>query len=189
MRRLFFLIQVLLLCACRNDLEQVKAITDNTLEPVQSSRNAVYIFSEKGEKQSRLEAKLLEQFDLGGDEDYMLASDGFQMIFFDSLEQEDAHITAKFGKFEEKKRRFTAWGTVVLVNELGEKLETEELIYLPDSARITSEKQVKITMEGGTVLHGKGLESNDNFTQYRILQPSGEILLDDNQNETDGKNQ
>ena len=50
-------------------------------------------------------------------------------------------------------------------------------------------KQVKITMEGGTVLHGKGLESNDNFTQYRILQPSGEILLDDNQNETYGENE
>jgi hypothetical protein len=75
------------------------------------------------------------------------------------------------------------------VNELGEKLETEEIVYLVDSARITSDKQVKITMEGGTVLHGKGLESNDNFTQYRILQPSGEILLDDNQTENDGENQ
>jgi LPS export ABC transporter protein LptC len=189
MRRTFLLIPILFLFACKNDLEQVKAITDSSLQPVQSSRNAVYIFSEKGEKQSRLEANLLEQFSPKGGEEYMLASNGFRIIFFDSLEREDAHVTAKFGKFEEKKKRFTAWESVVLVNELGEKLETEELVYLVDSARITSDKQVKITMEGGTVLHGRGLESNDNFTQYRILQPSGEILLDDNQNETYGENE
>jgi LPS export ABC transporter protein LptC len=149
----------------------------------------VYVFSEKGQKQSRLEASLLQQFNPEGDEDYMLASNGFRMVFFDTLEREDAHLTANFGKLEEKKKRFTAWGSVVLVNELGEKLETEEIVYLVDSARITSDKQVKITMEGGTVLHGKGLVSNDNFTQYRILQPSGEILLDDNTTGADGENQ
>ena len=186
--RIIALMILVSISACKNDLEQVKAITDNKLEPVQTSKNAVYIFSEKGEKQSRLEANLLQQFDPEGDEDYMLASNGFRLVFFDSLEREDAHVTAQFGKFEEKKRRFTAWDSVVLINELGEKLETEEIVYLVDSARITSDKQVKITMEGGTVLRGKGLESNDNFTQYRILQPSGEILLDDNSSDNDGEN-
>jgi LPS export ABC transporter protein LptC len=186
--RIIALMILVSISACKNDLEQVKAITDNKLEPVQTSKNAVYMFSEKGEKQSRLEANLLQQFDPEGDEDYMLASNGFRLVFFDSLEREDAHVTAQFGKFEEKKRRFTAWDSVVLINELGEKLETEEIVYLVDSARITSDKQVKITMEGGTVLRGKGLESNDNFTQYRILQPSGEILLDDNSSDNDGEN-
>jgi LPS export ABC transporter protein LptC len=187
--RIIAILFVLFISACKNDLEQVKAITDNNLEPVQTSNNAVYMFSEKGERQSRLEANLLQQFDPEGDEDYMLASNGFRLVFFDSLKSEDAHVTARFGKFEEKKRRFTAWDSVVLVNELGEKLETEEIVYLVDSARITSDKQVKITMEGGTVLRGKGLVSNDNFTQYRILQPSGEILLDENTNDSNGKNQ
>jgi LPS export ABC transporter protein LptC len=187
--RIITLILIISLCACKNDLEQVKAITNDNLEPVQSSHNAVYVFSEKGQKQSRLEASLLEQFNPKDDEDYMLASNGFRMVFFDTLQREDAHLSANFGKLEEKKKRFTAWGTVILVNELGEKLETEEIVYLVDSARITSDKQVKITMEGGTVLHGKGLVSNDNFTQYRILQPSGEILLDDNTNEANGENE
>ena len=186
--RIIALMILVSISACKNDLEQVKAITDNKLEPVQTSTNAIYMFSEKGEKQSRLEANLLQQFDPEDDEDYMLASNGFRLVFFDSLEREDAHVTAQFGKFEEKKRRFTAWDSVVLINELGEKLETEEIVYLVDSARITSDKQVKITMEGGTVLRGKGLESNDNFTQYRILQPSGEILLDDNSSDNDGEN-
>lgn len=182
-------ILTLALCGCRNDIEQVRAITDNNSHPVQTSYNAVYTFSEKGKKQTRLEATLLEQFEMEGDGDYLLARNGFTMIFFDNSQQEDARITATNGKYEEKKKLLTAWDSVVLTNKAGEKLETEELIYLQDSARIVTDKQVTITLSGGTVLRGRGLESNDSFTQYRIIQPTGDIIVEENQDTTYGKNQ
>ena len=184
---LFFVL--LLLTACRNDIEQVRAITDKNTHPVQTSHNAVYSFSEKGKMQTRLEATLLEQFELEGDEDYLLASNGFTMIFFDASEQEDARISARNGKYEEKKKTLTAWDAVVLMNKSGEKLETEQLVYLQDSARIVTDKPVVITLVGGTVLRGRGLESNDSFTKYRILQPTGDIMVEENKENTDGKNQ
>jgi LPS export ABC transporter protein LptC len=180
---------MVLLSACRNDIEQVRAITDKNTHPVQTSHNAVYSFSEKGKMQTRLEATLLEQFELEGDEDYLLASNGFTMIFFDASEQEDARISARNGKYEEKKKTLTAWDAVVLMNRSGEKLETEQLVYLQDSARIVTDKPVVITLVGGTVLRGRGLESNDSFTKYRILQPTGDIMVEENKENTDGKNQ
>jgi LPS export ABC transporter protein LptC len=179
----------LILAGCRNDIEQVRAITDKNTHPTQTSHNAVYTFSEKGKKQTRLEATLLEQFEMEGEDDYLLASNGFTMIFFDSSAQEDARITAGNGKYEEKKKLLTAWDSVILTNKAGEKLETEELIYLQDSARIVTDKQVTITLSGGTVLRGRGLESNDSFTQYRIIQPTGDIMVEENQDSTHGKNQ
>jgi LPS export ABC transporter protein LptC len=187
-RNAIFLISIVV-AGCRNDIEQVRAITDNNTHPVQTSYDAVYSFSEKGKKQTRLEATLLEQFELEGDDDYLLASNGFRMIFFDSSEQEDARIEARNGKYEEKKKLLTAWDSVVLTNKAGEKLETEELIYQQDSARIVTDKQVTITLSGGTVLRGRGLESNDSFTQYRIIQPTGDIMVEENQDSTHGKNQ
>jgi len=132
---------------------------------------------------------MLEQFELDGDDDYLLASNGFSMIFFDSLNQEEARITALNGKYQENKKTLTAWSDVVLMNAAGEKLETEELIYLQDSARITSNQAVTITLKGGTILRGTGLESNDSFTQYRILQPTGDILVEEESDTTYGKNQ
>jgi LPS export ABC transporter protein LptC len=180
---------MLLLSACRNDIEQVRAITDKNTHPVQTSHNAVYSFSEKGKMHTRLEATLLEQFELEGDEDYLLARNGFTMIFFDANELEDARISARNGKYEEKKKTLTAWESVVLMNKSGEKLETEELIYLQDSARIVTDKPVVITLVGGTVLRGRGLESNDSFTQYRILQPTGDIMVEENKEITYGKNE
>lgn len=180
---------VVFLLGCRNDIEQVRAITNTNTHPIQTSYNAQYSFSEKGKLQTRLEATLLEQFDLAGDEDYLLASNGFKMIFFDPTEVEEARITAQFGKYEEKKKLLTAWGNVILTNKAGEKLETEELIYLQDSARIETEKLVTITLSGGTVLRGRGLESNDSFTQYRIIEPTGDILVEENQPENNGKDE
>jgi LPS export ABC transporter protein LptC len=184
-----FFFALLMLSACRNDIEQVRAITDKNTHPVQTSHNAIYSFSEKGKKQTRLEATMLEQFELEGDEDYLLASNGFTMIFFDANEQEDARISARNGKYEEKKKTLTAWESVVLMNKSGETLETEELVYLQDSARIVTYKPVVITLVGGTVLRGRGLESNDSFTKYRILQPTGDIMVEENKENTDGKNQ
>jgi len=186
---LIFHVMVTLLCGCNNDIEQVRAITDKNTHPVQTSHNAVYSFSEKGKKQTRLEATLLEQFEAEGDEDYLLVSNGFTMIFFDSGQQEEARISAKSGKYQEKQKLLTAWDSVVLSNKAGEKLETSELIYMQDSARIVTDKAVTITLSGGTVLRGKGLISNDSFTQYRILQPTGDIVVEETQDSTYGKNQ
>ena len=188
-RPFLLFLSLLLAVACRNDIEQVRAITDKNTHAAQTSYNASYTFSEKGKKQTRLEANQLEQFELEGDEDYLLASGGFTMIFFDANTQEDARISAQNGRYEEKRKTLTAWDTVILTNKAGERLETEELIYVQDSARIFTDKQVKITLSGGTVLHGRGLESNDSFTNYKILQPTGDILVDQNQQTTNGENQ
>lgn len=180
---------ILLVVSCKNDIQQVRAITEKNTHATQTSYNAVYTFSEKGKKQTRLEANLLEQFDLEGDEDYLLASNGFSMIFFDSIGREEARITARNGKYEEKKKLLTAWDSVVLANSAGEKLETEELIYMQDSARIVSDKFVTITLQGGTLLRGRGLESNDSFTRYRIMQPTGDILVEESIQLSNGENQ
>lgn len=178
-----------ILAACRNDIADIRAITDKNTKPVQTSYNASYTFSEKGLKQTRLEAGLLEQYKVEGEDDYIVASGGFKMIFFDSLQLEEARVTADSGRYEEKKKTLMARGNVLLLNTQGEKLETEELIFDQDSALIYTDKRVKITLSGGTVLHGLGLRSNDNFTRYRIIKPTGDLVLDEDQNTDHGENQ
>jgi len=187
----FFSLIFLLAClsACRNDIADIRAITDKNTKPVQTSYDANYTFSERGKKQTRLQANQLEQFEVEGDDDYILASHGFSMTFFDSIQREEARITADNGIYEEKKKSLRAWGTVVLTNVAGEKLETEELIFDQDSALIYTDKRVKITMAGGSVLHGLGIESNDSFTRYRILQPTGDLVLEEKTDSLHGEDQ
>lgn len=165
------------LTACRNEISEIRAITDANNLPVQTSYNSEYIFSEKGKMENKLTATQLDQYE--GERDYIEASGGFTMIFYDTLEQEEARLTAVHGRFEEKQKRMTVWEKVELLNVKGEKLETEELIFLQDSAKIYTDKYVTITSENGSVLHGQGLQSNDSFTKYKILKPHGDLYVDE----------
>jgi LPS export ABC transporter protein LptC len=179
--RIYSLILLSALCAaCQNEIADIRAITDINNKPVQTSYNATYTFTEKGTKQYQLIAKQLDQYQHDSGE-YILASGGYTMIFFDSLENEEARLSAQFGKYTEKEKKLIAWEDVVLFNTKGEKLETSELIYLQDSASIRSSKPVTITTMNGSVIRGRGLESNESFTRYKILEPTGDLVVEEKQ--------
>ncbi len=168
---LFFM---LMFHSCQNEIAEIRAITDANNLPIQTSIKAEYNFSEKGKLKNKLIANQIDQFQ--GDENYIEASGGFTMIFFDSLEKEQARLSAQRGKYIEKEKSMKAWDNVVLMNINGEKVETEELIFKQDSNRIYTNKYVTITSKQG-ILHGNGMESNDSFTKYRIIKPIGDFLL------------
>jgi LPS export ABC transporter protein LptC len=174
-----------LLSSCQNEISEIRSITDINNKPVQTSYHAEYIFSEKGKMNNKLIATQMDQYQ--GEQDYIEASGGFAMIFYDSLEQEEARLTAQNGKYIEKEKKLIAWDNVILRNSKGEKLETSELIFEQDSARIFTEKQVIISSANGTVIRGNGMISNDSFTKYKILQPTGDLYVEDKNENSDAK--
>ena len=58
------LIGILFFCcvSCQNEIAEIKAVTDDFNYPVQSIVDAEYVFSERGERSTRLESPLLERF-------------------------------------------------------------------------------------------------------------------------------
>ncbi len=180
LRKYFLLSGAVCMAACQNEISDIRAITDDNSKPVQTSYQATYTFTEKGKKQYQLVAKQLDQY-INDSGEYIIASGGYTMVFFDSLENEEARLSAVSGKYTEKKKTLIAWDNVVLYNTKGEKLETSELIYKQDSASIQSSKPVIITTMNGSVIRGRGLVSNESFTRYKILEPTGDLVIDEKQ--------
>ena len=176
---ILYVLLMLVSSGCQNDIKEIRAITDPRVLPLQTSINSEYRLSEKGKRKNILKAAQLDQYQ--GEEDYIIASGGYEIAFYDSLEVQDAKLTATTGRYSENNKKMVATGNVILSNRAGAKLETEEITFLFDSARIYSDKFVTITTENGSVLKGKGLESNDSFTKYKILQPTGDLYLNENQ--------
>ncbi|HIN39145.1 MAG TPA: LPS export ABC transporter periplasmic protein LptC, partial [Flavobacteriales bacterium] len=77
----------------------------------------------------------------------------------------------------EKKGTMEAKGNVVLINEIGEKLNTEYLIWNQKEAKIFSDKFVKITTKDEIIM-GEGFESNESFTNFKIHHIKGTILVE-----------
>ena len=67
---------------------------------------------------------------------------------------------------------------VEVVNVNGEKLNTEHLIWDEQKKKITSDAFVKITT-AKEIIMGKGLEANQDFTQYEIKEVTGTIRIED----------
>lgn len=175
-------LSVCLPTSCKNEIAEIRALTDANKLPVQSSYNATYVLTEHGKIKNKLIAVQLDQYQ--GEEDYIEASGGFTMIFFDSLEREEARLTAMRGRYNDKEKKLVAWENVELYNIKGDKLQTEELIYDQDSSLIYTQKFVSIMMQDDT-LHGMGLQSNDSFTRYKILKPYGKFQLNENSESDD----
>lgn len=168
-----------LLFSCQNDIKEIRAITDPNALPFQTSYNAEYRLTRKGKKSNFLKAAQLDQFQ--GDENYLMATGGYEILFYDSLGNQEASLTAQTGKYLEKEKTMVSSGNVILSNREGAKLETEEITFYLDSALIRTDKFVTITTENGSILRGNGLVSNDSFTKYKILQPKGELYVNENE--------
>jgi LPS export ABC transporter protein LptC len=63
---------------------------------------------------------------------------------------------------------------LVLENYKHEKLETTALFFNIDDDIVFTKEPVKITTEN-SVIQGVGMRSNASFTEYEILQTSGDF--------------
>jgi hypothetical protein len=66
----------------------------------------------------------------------------------------------------------------VVINEKGDKLNTEHLMWDKKKRMIYSNAFVKITT-ADEVIYGDGLEANESFTKYKITKIKGTINLKD----------
>ena len=67
---------------------------------------------------------------------------------------------------------------VVVVNKKGERLNTEQLYWDETKHIIYTNKAVTITT-ATEILDGDGLQSNEDFTDYKITSLHGTVMLNE----------
>ena len=164
------------LFSCKNEIKEINALHDESNLPVQVSHDATYNYTEDGELKNKLMATKLERYI--NEDPRLEATGGFTMVIFDSLQQEEARLTADRGIFRETENVLEAHYNVILTNINGDSLETEELIWLQDSGKVYTEKEVVISSVDGK-LYGKGLVSDETFTKYTINDIHGSFNVED----------
>ena len=164
---------IAMLFACKNDLKEVAAMDFSDTVPDISARNIDFTFSDSAMVQIRLTGPVMHAYE--GEDPYMVFPEGFMVEFYDSVLNVTTTITGLYGIHYREKKFMEARHNVVVTNfETGERLDTEELIWDMNKEIIYSKKFVKITSEDG-VIFGDGLEAEQDFSKRKILNPSGEI--------------
>ena len=102
--------------------------------------------------------------------------EGITAYFYSTEGKVTSYIKSKYALRNEKDRTITARKEVNVVNNKGDTLRTEELVWDEKTDQIYSKKAVRITSPDKIIM-GTGLESNTSFTKFRVLNITGIISL------------
>jgi LPS export ABC transporter protein LptC len=101
---------------------------------------------------------------------------GLKAVVYDSERNIKSRISADYGISYEHEQKMEVKKNVVVVNEKGEQLNTEHLVWDEKKAKLLSDEFVKITTKE-EVIFGTGLEANEDFTKYKIFNIKGTLSL------------
>ncbi len=95
--------------------------------------------------------------------------ESLRVDFYQGSDRVRSVLTSDSGRVDSQKGILIALGSVVVVTREGSRLETEELSWDRKSARVSSEKFVRL-IRGRDVLTGTGFRSDPNLVSYEILK-------------------
>jgi len=179
---IFIFVSLLLsLSACENDIAVVNSITSANEQqlPLESGKNVEVLYSDSAVVRAKLTAPQLDRY--MGKKNYMEMPKGMLVIFYDAGKKEQNRLKADYGVGYDSGNgmdRMEAKRHVVVVNEKGEKLETEHLVWNAGTRKIYTDEFVKITTKED-VIWGTGLKADQDFSNWEITHPQGVIQVDD----------
>ncbi len=171
---------ILLLFSCKNKLEDINAITFVDTLPVESGKNVETIYSDSAKIQAIIKAPVYKYY--MGKNPYHEMPQGINVVFYDSAMRVKTHLTSKYAIKYDKKDVMEAKNDVVVVNEKGEQLNTEQLIWDEKTKRIYTDVFVKITT-ADKIFYGEGMDADESFIKWVIKKPRGTFYINTDKNE------
>jgi LPS export ABC transporter protein LptC len=162
------------LISCENDLEKVKLYSKGKLTPQESAKNIKILYSDSALVKVELTAPVLNRYET--DNPYIEMPKGLHANFYNDRLEVKSKLDANYGIRYERDQRMEARKNVVVINEKGDRLDTEHLIWDERKEKLFSDDFVKITTKD-EIIFGNGFEANQDFTKYKIFNIKGTISL------------
>lgn len=161
---------------CKNDPKEINALVTKGAQQEDKAEDVTILYSDNGHVKMKLFAKEFVKNDVAKPP-YTEMRKGLKVEFFDDSLKVESTLNARYARYYEKQNNILIRDSIVIVNKKGEKLNTEELVWNQSAKKLFTEKFVKITTPT-QVMYGDGLEANEDFTWYRILNPKGIVAVD-----------
>lgn len=180
MKRIFFILiwGTILGTGCNRSEKEIALL--NALskdEPVQEAFNVTFIFSEKGAVQARLKAPHVAMRKRDQQE-VSIFDKGLQLIFYNEEGKEQSNLTGNYGEFTKEFGEALVKGNVLVINEVGDRLETEKLMWSTAEDSIFTDEFVKIQTQK-EIIFGDSMKAATDFSGYKIFHIRGTMQLEE----------
>lgn len=171
---------VLILCsiaffACGNDPKKIKEITETQKVPAEITYDTEIYYSDSAVIRVNIKTKEIIRRDVG-EQPELEFPQGLFLTFYDSTGAVESTLKSDYAIHYPAEKRVVVKNNVEIVNNRKEKLNTEYLVWMREEKKIFTDEFVKIAT-ADEIIYGDGLESNEQFTKYRIKNIKGTIAV------------
>lgn len=159
--------------ACENDIQEVRDLTLKQDSAIVSAINVEINYSTNGNRTVLMKSPELLRYVNGVEKPYLEFPQGMKMFFYDDEGNITSTLKANYSIYYEEEGRWIAKYDVEAVNEEGEQLNTEYLVWLQDEEKISTDQFVKITTTDGIIYGDDGFVSNQSFTSWEVINGRG----------------
>lgn len=163
--------------ACKNDPAEVQQATEQLKLPLRVQYGVHYTYTDSAKTVIDIKAPQITDYS-SEKEPYREFDKGLEVTFYDKKGNKDASLKSNYARNYEEGNMWEARGDVVVINDQGEQLNTEQLFWNRKEHQIYSDKFVTI-MTDGNLLQGRGFEADENFKKWKIFKPTGEFDIDE----------
>jgi LPS export ABC transporter protein LptC len=170
---LFSLLLVWLTSCSNLETSKYRSKKNDTLATKEIAENVVIEYTDSGLLKAKVKSPLLVAVKHVR-EPYVEMPKGIQAEFYGNKGKVESYLLSEYGISYQNKKRVVVRRNVRVLNIKCEKLETEELTWDQEKGRIFTDKFVKITTPD-QIITGEGMESDQSFSNWEILNVSGTI--------------
>jgi len=170
-----FIISCLLLYSCENDEAALKNAFAKKIG-VDEAKNVVIKYSVGGKPKAKLTAPLMNN--VQDTIPYIEFPNTLHVDFFDDSDKLESKLDAHYAKYKDIESKVFLKDSVRVINILGDTLYCKELYW--DRNRIGNEfytdKAVRIRTRTH-IIDGIGMEAKQDFSEWHIHQPVGDVKV------------
>ncbi len=163
------------IAACKNDPDQIRALTGQGNKQEDRAEDVTVIYSKEGKIKMRLFAREFVRNEYAKPA-YVDMNRNIKAEFYNDSGTVENVLTADSSRYYIAQGNVLVWDSVQIVSRKGERLNTSELIWNQSIEKFFTEKPVTITTPT-EVLYGNGMEANSDFTWYHIINPRGTVQV------------
>ena len=164
--------------SCANDIEKIKKFSNSEDLPVITAQGYEVLFFDSTVITRKLQTPEMIIHGNENEPSYTEFPQGVAITQYDSRMNITSYITSQYAKYFEADERWEAKNNVVAINQKGDTLKTEYLVWDQKKARIYSDQFVKIIRKDNQVSTGTSFESNQDFSEYEIKNLKGRMYVD-----------
>ncbi len=154
-----------------------EAITERDSLPVMRTLGVTTLISDSGITRYRIVTEEWSVFDRT-EPSYWSFEKGVYLERFDSLFNVDANIRSDTAYYYDKEQLWELIGNVEIINQEGNKFNTELLYWNQVTEKVYSDRFIRIE-EPDRIIMGYGFESNQQMTNYEIMNVEGIFYVED----------